>query len=407
MKVWFQTGQWMNQGINIYIPVNHLGYPPLWALWCDVAYRFYLFLGSSIEIWRFIIKLPLIISHLALTFAVGKFAAERFDQKTGRRVFFFILTWSFFIFIAAMWGQINIISALLTFLAFYAVIKNRIGVGALLLGVAITLKIYPLIVVPAFFIYIFKRNGGKQAGKFMLLACIVPIVFTLAMFGAYGWDILYFLKTIFYWTPVFESNPVQITSGCMNIWSFVALFNLDMAKFWVLRMIWIPTLAVCTFYWLKRPKFDDAHFVLSLISIYLLFMITYGWVTEQTFIDPLPFILLQVLAYRPKKSSLYFLAVVQILVYSFSIINWGGFVFQPLLERFSPGLLPLLQYSDPTTSPVKWIIRGQLGLMVSIALGIFLLLQMKPSLVEKTFARLKNRSTLTPNEAQTPNSDNG
>jgi hypothetical protein len=71
-----------------------------------------------------------------------------------------------------------------------------------------------------------------------------------------------------------------------------------------------------------------------------------------------------------------------------------------LLEHFSPGLLPLLQYSDPTTSPAKWIIRGELGLIVSIALGIFLFLQMKLSLVEKTFAQLKNRSTLAPNEAQ-------
>jgi hypothetical protein len=30
MEVWFNTGAWMNQGINIYEPSHHLGYPPLW-----------------------------------------------------------------------------------------------------------------------------------------------------------------------------------------------------------------------------------------------------------------------------------------------------------------------------------------------------------------------------------------
>ena len=392
MKVWFQTGTWMNQGINIYVPPNHLGYPPLWALWCDVAYRIYLFFGNSIETWNFAIKLPLIISHLALTFFIGKFAADRFEPKTGRRVFFFALTWSFFIYIAALWGQINIISALLTFLAFYAIVKNRIATSALLLGVAVTLKIYPLITLPVFLIYVLKKFGKKQTGKFTLLTLAVPVLFTIAVFAAYGWDLLYFLKTIFYWTPVFESNPVQITSGCMNIWSFVALFNVNMGKLWILRMIWIPVLGVGALYWLRKPKMNDAALNLSLISMYVLFMITYGWITEQTFLDPLPFILLQVLAYRPKKTSLYFLAAVQILVFAFSAVNWGGYIFQPMLQQFFPGLLPLLKFSDPTTSPINWIIRGRLGLSVSIALGVFLIILAEPSPLKRLFLRLKNQT---------------
>ena len=400
MKVWFQTGMWMNQGINIYIPPNHLGYPPLWALWCDASYRIFLFFGSNIEVWRFAIKLPLIFAHIALTFFVGKFAAVRFGLKTGHKVFFFVLTWSFFLFIAALWGQINVLSALLTFLAFFAVTKNRVGTSALLLGIAVTLKIYPLIALPAFFAYVLKKFGGKQAVKFVFFTCLIPVVFTFAIFTAYGWDILYFLRTIFYWTPVFESNPVLILGGCMNIWSFVALFNVNMAELWILRMIWVPVLAVGTLYWLRKPKLGDADLNLSLISLYVLFMITYGWVSEQTFLDPLPFILLQVLAFRPKRTSLYALVALQILIYSFSAVNWGGFIFEPLLTRFSPGLLPLLQYSDPTTSPLNWTIRGSLGLIVSLAMGVFLLLLLEPPFLKCVFARLKNRISKSSKEVQ-------
>lgn len=376
MKVWFQTGMWMNQGINIYLPPDHLGYPPLWAFWCNAAYNIYSYL-PSLEIWNFVIKLPMIIAHLALTFLAAKFVAERFDQKTGRRVFFFVLTWSFFIFISAAWGQINILSTLLTFLAFYAVVRDRIVESALLLGVAVTLKIYPLIVLPAFLIHIFKKFSAKHAVKFALITCVIPVFLTLTVFLAYGWDILYFLQTIFYWTPIFESNPVLILRGCMNIWSFVALLNVNMADLWILRMIWIPTLLVGVFYWLRKPKLNESNLNLSIISLYLLFMMTYSWVGEQTLIDPLPFLLLQILAYNPKKISLYMLSGIQILVYLFSAVNWGGFIFQPWAEQFYPSLLPVLQLSDPTISPASLAIRGILGLTISIVLGAFLFLLMK------------------------------
>jgi Gpi18-like mannosyltransferase len=93
----------------------------------------------------------MIFAHLGLAYSIGVFAANRFNRKTGLKIFFITLTGSFFIYIGAMWGQINTLSALLTFLAFYAVINQRTRVSALLLGTAITLKIYPLVPLPAFF----------------------------------------------------------------------------------------------------------------------------------------------------------------------------------------------------------------------------------------------------------------
>ncbi len=143
MRVWFQTGVWMNQGVNIYGPPNHIGYPPLWAFWCAFAYNVYHFLGNNIELWRFTIKLPIILANFALAFVVGKFVETRFDLRTARKVFWIILGWSFFIYVGAIWGQINALSALLTFSAFYAVTSHRGKAGAVLLGLAIALKTYP------------------------------------------------------------------------------------------------------------------------------------------------------------------------------------------------------------------------------------------------------------------------
>jgi hypothetical protein len=390
MNIWFNTGKWMQQGVNIYMPLDHVGYPPLWPFWCDAAYRVHLFFGSNLELWRFTIKLPLILANLALAFAVGTFAASRFNHKTARRVFLFVLTWSFFIFIGAMWGQINTLSALLTFLAFYAVTQGRTKLGALLLGLAITLKIYPLIVLPAFFAYVLKNKNGKEAGKFTLYTIAVPILFTVTVFTVFQWDITYFFRTIFYWAPIYESNPVQIVGGSMNLWSFAPLFNLDVSQLWLLRVVWIPVIAVAAFYWLRRPKMDDAAFCLSIVSFYVLFMITYAWVPEQTFVDPLPFIFLQILAYRPRKFYLYLLSIVQVLVYGFSLFNWGPFVFAPFLQRFYPEVFTAILPFNPSNSYI-WTIRGTFGLAVSLALGIFLLALAKPSFMQTVTKKIRRR----------------
>lgn len=381
MDVWFNTGKWMQQGINIYMPPDHTGYPPLWPLWCGLAYRVYLFLANNLELWRFTIKLPLILAHLGLAFAVGEFAASRFDRKTARRLFLFVLTGSFFIFIGAMWGQVNTVSVLLTFLAFYALTRDRTKLSALLLGMAVALKIYPLIVLPAFLAYILKKKGAKDVAKFALYAVAVPVVFTVAVFAVFQWDISYFFRTIFYWTPVYESNPVQIQGGGMNLWSFASLLNLDISQVGILRLIWIPVLGAAAVYWFRRKGMDEATLCLSIISFYVLFMITYAWVPEQAFIDPLPFILLQVLAYRPKRFYLYVLAGVQVLIYAFSIFNWGPFVFQPFLARFYPEVLVAIRPFNPSNSFV-WNVRGILGLAVSLALGFFMLTLAKPAVAE-------------------------
>ena len=377
-EVWFNTGKWMNQGINIYEPPHHLGYPPLWALWCSVAYHFYNFFGNSMEVWRFIIKLPMILAHLGLAYALGVFATNRFGRKTGLKLFLVTLTWSFFIYIGALWGQINTLSALLTFLTFYAVIKQKTVVSALLLATAITLKIYPLIILPVFFAYILRNRNKKEASKFLLICGSLPILFTVLFFVVFNWDIMFFVKTVFYSTPVFENNPVQILGGCMNIWSFFALLAFDQAKFWFLRLLWIPILGVGAFYWIRKNKMDERDLNFSIVSMYILFLISYGWVTEQLFIYPLPFIFLLIFAYRPRRLYLYFLVVIQILVYAFSAVNWGPFIFEPLAKRFFPQLLQLFFDLDPSKSSQIWYIRGTLGLIISIFLSIFLLILWKP-----------------------------
>jgi hypothetical protein len=375
MKVWFQTGQWMSQGINIYQPNNHIGYPPLWALWCLFAYRSYVVFGS-LEFWRFVLKLPLIIAHLLLSCIVGRFVAKEFGGKNAFRLFVIVLTWSFLIYIGALWGQINTLSALLTFLAFEAMVNQRTVRSAAFLGTSVALKIFPLVTFPAFIAYVLKRKGKKEAGKFSLWVAGVPVIFTLSVFMVFHWDILYFIKTVFYWTPVFATNAPQVQSGLMNLWSFLSLFGIDVGNAWLLRLVWVPVLLGGAIYWFRKSNLDNAGFNLSVITLYLLFMMTYGWVTEQMFVDPLPFIFLQIFCYRPKKSHFYLLVMIQVLIFVFSAVNYGGTIFEPLLTRFSPSALRLDQSFYAIPGPLLQA-RGLLGVTISLFLAIFIVILMK------------------------------
>ena len=390
MNIWFNTGKWMEQGINIYAPADHVGYLPLWPFWCGAAYRIYMSSANNMEVWRFTIKLPLILANLALAFAMGEYALTRFDLKIARKVFLFTLTGSFFIFIGAMWGQINTLSALLTFLAFYALTRGKTNMSALLLGVAVTLKIYPLIALPALFTYTLKNKGWRGAGRYVFITAVVPVVFTGVVFVAFQWDITDLFRTIFYWTPAY-GTPTQIQGGAMNIWSFTSLLGADVSQMWVLRLVWIPLLAIAAIYWLRRPHVDEETLCLSLISFYTLFMMTYSWVPEQTFVDLLPFVLLQILAFRPRKVYLYLLAALQVLVYAFAAVDCGPFVFLPLLERY-PDVLAAIQPFNPVQNNAILVARGVLGFGVSVLLGIFLLVLAEPSLIDAVKRERKEMS---------------
>jgi hypothetical protein len=120
-------------------------------------------------------------------------------------------------------------------------------------------------------------------------------------------------------------------------------------------------------------------------------MISYTWISEQSFLNPSLFILLIVFAYRPRRLHLFLLAAIQILVYSFSLVNWGPFIFEPLAQRFFPQLLPIILSINPSKSSLIWHVRGTIGLIISLFLGVFLLTLLKPGILAKGLKRIRDK----------------
>jgi len=162
------------------------------------------------------------------------------------------------------------------------------------------------------------------------------------------------------------------------------LQGIDIASAWEVRQIWVVVLAGNFFYWVRKRKFSEENFVVSIISFYLLWMISYGWVAEQSFLDPLPFIFVLILAYRPKKIYIFLVGGINFLIYVYSFANHNLFLFVPFLEIVSPSLIVDIEnlYFSSDLGPILWTVRGTMGLVVSLSLIVFLAIILKPELLE-------------------------
>ncbi|MCW4000467.1 MAG: DUF2029 domain-containing protein [Candidatus Bathyarchaeota archaeon] len=389
MSIWFNTGKLISQGANIYLPQDHIGYPPLWPLWCGASYSLYLSLGANIEVWRYLIKLPLIIAHLALAYAVAAFAAKRFGQSVGRKIFLFALAWSFFIFVGAMWGQINVLSALLTFLAFQATVEKHTDRGAVFLGLAIALKIYPLVALPAFLIYVAGTKSQRAAAKFLAFAVALPAAIIGAVFAVFQWNPMVAVGVVLNSSPSLEASQLVIAGGCMNVWSFIGLFGVDMAWQLPFRMLWLPLLLGAGVWWFRKGLRDEAGFAVAIVSFYVLFMVSFPWVSEQSFLDLLPFLFLIIFAYRPRRVYLYFLVAIQLLIYLFTVANQNLYILKPLLTAYSPSTLQAIDIFYGGNPALLVAVRGLLGLLVSVSLLLFLAMLLKPELLQYAQNALK------------------
>jgi hypothetical protein len=121
-------------------------------------------------------------------------------DSQGDRKIFFSFNMDFFIYIGALWGQINMLSALLTFLAFYAVINKHLGQCYWL---AAALKY--ILDRSASVCCIYPKNQTKKRQDGFALFSVVRLWSLLWGLAVYQWDTIYFLRTIFYRTPVFET----------------------------------------------------------------------------------------------------------------------------------------------------------------------------------------------------------
>ena len=301
LNIWMETGQYVAQGRSPYEPAIHLGYPPLWGFWCGLSYLL------SNAIWpgnKFVyilaIKIPVIAADLAIAWMLvaltrslsregSSFSESRFsgDSSPGRSLAAMFLLNPYVLTVGVIWGMMDNIAALLVITVAIALVQGKDLEAGIALGLAIALKLYPVIFLFAAFPYLAKQPMRK-ARTLRLLAGLglTGFVSILAPFLVFNWDIGGFLSVLADQT---SRKPGGISligiSGLLYDFGIHSIggFNLQSVSQLVpLRLIWIPAACLSMVFIAEarlRSSFEDVIRIFAFV--YMIWVLTTSWVSEQ------------------------------------------------------------------------------------------------------------------------------
>ncbi|HZL64683.1 MAG TPA: hypothetical protein VFD50_07065, partial [Thermoleophilia bacterium] len=134
--------------------VSVIGYPPPWPLLLGAIYRGFYSVGHDLLVYNFAVKLPVIAATVALAYLVAAIAQNLgAGPAASRRAWIALMLNPFLLYVAAAWGQIDPIAALLA-LAALVLAVSRPSLSAVVLALAVCFKPIAVPVVLVVLVYL-------------------------------------------------------------------------------------------------------------------------------------------------------------------------------------------------------------------------------------------------------------
>jgi len=301
LNIWMETGQYVAGGMSPYEPEIHLGYPPLWGFWCGLSYL----LSNSIWpgnkfVYILAIKIPIVAADLAIAWMLvaltrsssregSLFSESHFfrDPSSGRSLAALFLLNPYVLVVGVIWGMMDNIAALLVVLVAIALVQGKDLEAGAALGLAIALKLYPVIFLFAAFPYLARRPRREaRALRFLIGLGLAGFALVLAPFLVFNWDIGGFLSVLADQTSRKPGgiSPIGI-SGLLYDFGIHSIggFNLQsMSELVGLRLIWIPAVCLSMIFIAEarlRSSLEDV--IRAFAFVYMIWIVTTSWVSEQ------------------------------------------------------------------------------------------------------------------------------
>jgi len=307
-------------------------------------------------LFNFIVKVPFLLSDIIVTFLLYRLVVE----ITGKKAFAekAALLWflnPFLIWVSAVWGMWDTLPVLFSLSALYFLVKNRVKFSGFFLGLGVAAKLYPLLFLVPFTIYIFKHNSKNERWQKSKKFYLTFIGISLLLFLPYFGFVANFFNSYFLPGGSGSSNigfdPVLNPLGFgLTYWSISLLNRIFSLPYDPHITALLPTISIALVgafliivYWkTSKLSFRKPYIDLSmtlLISIVALFL-SYRVICEQFYVWILPFlIILHVGGHL--KSMFYWSASLIALLYS--ILNCPlPFYFLPLAPWVQSQLLSLV-----------------------------------------------------------------
>ena len=294
-EIWVRLGAYIQSGANPYsllpyVPnlsfapypsMTSISYPPLPAIIFGATYSFYQLLGSpSSLLYYFLLKQPMVVSDLLIAVLLYKLILLRGDASWARRVATFWIFLPLTIIVSAMWGALDPPALLLVLASLYALETERPLMSAGLLGLAIYLKLMPIILLPVFLIT--AALPARTKALFTGVAIAVPIAGSAIPFYLLGWSFSGIFSAVSYQ----GSLPGFGGMGIFNVLSLIKVPSGALA--FLLSVLWLPALiAAYAYAYIRKAGLAEA-----LLIAVLLFSVFRTVMPEQWAIYPLALLLL-------------------------------------------------------------------------------------------------------------------
>jgi hypothetical protein len=287
-RSFIDTGYLVSSGLNPYIPriitvfsnpdlmgINPIiGYPPLWPLLLGAIYRVTYNLTPNIFLYNFAIKIPVIISNIALAYATKTIMHNlNMPKKRVRFAWLFLLFNPFTLLTTTAWGEFDTLIALLCMASLYLLSKGKVIKSSILMALSIVLKPISLPLIGLPLLFSIPQNRRKNL-LYIFISLVIVVSLWFLLFNLLGWLI--------------PSSPNQITSyfkmaDSMTLFSLTEIIQntaILPPGLEFLGYLWIPALLMGYYLVYRNPPKSMPELAEKAVVLMLIFFLTRTWLSE-------------------------------------------------------------------------------------------------------------------------------
>lgn len=333
---------WVRRGINPYdynlhqvrLYMDPYSYPVPWALLCTVGYFFSGPLpdygGITILVLQ---KIPVITADILLGVMLGKVVFDATGSSKAKKIAMASYLLNPYVFMgSALYFQFDAIPALFTVLALYFFKKDEVELAAVSLGMGIAFKIYPIILLPVFLVFLKKRRlSFSLLSALPMASCSLPFLifnfsgFFHALFYQSNWSGNFTYWRIIWTRLGFDYYPREESSPLL---AQVALIN---------TVITVSSLLLLYLYLLRHV--DRVSLERGILLTLLVFFITYRFIQDNHAMWAIPFAIMDGIINRNRFERIWYMPLLfytgtRWFYYLLSIPSWlGGFYYLDLIWK--------------------------------------------------------------------------
>jgi len=290
--------------------ISVVGYPPPWPLLLGGIYRGFYALGHNLLVYNLAIKLPVIAATVALAYLVAAVVQNLgAGAAASRRAWIALLLNPLLLYVAAAWGQIDPIAALLA-LAALVLLVSRPSLSAVVLALAVCFKPIAAPILVVVLAYLAVRSAW-QAVRYAAVFLGAALAFYAGPFLLLGWSA----------GPLRQLNSQFMMTGTMSYMTVVRLAKEPLllpGHWWLLGLAWVPALAVAATIGLRHGVADVTDLFRKSAALVLVFFLARTWLAEPNVVLVLALVL--VLASLGELDRRFFTAI-WVIALAFTVFN--------------------------------------------------------------------------------------